>query len=148
MHVTWIASRSELAGPMSTVITVLTLLSDQSIWMLLAGFTKEGITFPSRHAQLALEKQVCQEANINPKDICYVEAHGTGTVAGDGQELDAINKWYGQAPGRTEPVLIGSVKSNMGHCEGASCLASTFSVFMSICISDQTGMCHDLSEQS
>ena len=52
-------------------------------------------------------------------------AHGTGTVAGDGQELDAINKWYGKAPGRTEPVLIGSVKSNMGHCEGASCLAST-----------------------
>ena len=90
-----------------------------------AGFTKEGITFPSRHAQLALEKQVCNEANINPAEVCYVEAHGTGTVAGDGQELDAINKWYGLAPGRSEPVLIGSVKSNMGHCEGASCLAST-----------------------
>ena len=68
--------------------------------------------------------QVCNMAGINPAEISYVEAHGTGTVAGDGQEMDAINKWYGRAPGRTEPVLIGSVKSNMGHCEGASCLAS------------------------
>ena len=92
--------------------------------MVNAGFTKEGVTFPSRHAQLALEQQVCHEGKINPADICYVEAHGTGTVAGDGQELDAINKHYGLAPGRVGPVLIGSVKSNMGHCEGNSCLAS------------------------
>ena len=66
---------------------------------------------------------MCIQAGINPKDVVYVEAHGTGTVAGDGQELDAINKWYGQAEGRTQPLKIGSVKSNMGHCEGASCLA-------------------------
>ena len=46
------------------------------------GYTKEGITFPSRHAQLVLEQQVCQAADINPADITYVEAHGTGTVAG------------------------------------------------------------------
>lgn len=37
--------------------------------------------------------QVCLGADINPADITYVEAHGTGTVAGDGQELSAINKW-------------------------------------------------------
>ena len=62
--------------------------------------------------------QVCKMGDINPADVTFVEAHGTGTVAGDGQELDAINRWYGKAPGRTEPVQIGSVKSNMGHCEG------------------------------
>lgn len=66
---------------------------------------------------------MCNQAGVNPADVVYVEAHGTGTVAGDGQELDAINKWYGQAAGRKEPLLIGSVKSNMGHCEGASCIA-------------------------
>lgn len=92
--------------------------------LLLAGYTPEGITFPSRHAQYALSQQVCNEANINPADIVYVEAHGTGTVAGDGQELDSIDRWYGRAPGRTEPLKIGSVKSNMGHCEGGSGLAS------------------------
>ena len=61
---------------------------------------------------------------MNPAEIYYVEAHGTGTVAGDGQELDAINQWYGTAEGRQAPLWIGSVKSNMGHCEGCSCLAS------------------------
>ena len=46
-------------------------------------------------------------------------------VAGDGQELGALEGWYGQAGRRTEeePLLIGSVKSNMGHCEGCSGLA-------------------------
>ena len=46
-------------------------------------------------------------------------------VAGDGQELGALEAWYGQAGRRTEeePLLIGSVKSNMGHCEGCSGLA-------------------------
>ncbi len=46
-------------------------------------------------------------------------------VAGDGQELGALEAWYGREGGRTpeRPLLIGSVKSNMGHCEGCSGLA-------------------------
>ena len=60
---------------------------------------------------------------VDPATVVYIEAHGTGTVAGDGQELSAVDSWYGRAPGRKAPVLIGSVKSNMGHCEGASGLA-------------------------
>ena len=54
-----------------------------------------------------------------------MEAHGTGTVVGDAQELAAIDFMYGTGAGRTaeEPLLIGSVKSNMGHCEGCSGLA-------------------------
>jgi len=59
--------------------------------------------------------------------VGYVEAHGTGTVVGDGQELGAIDGWYGKAAGRGahSPLLLGSVKSNMGHCEGASGLAGS-----------------------
>ena len=59
----------------------------------------------------------------------YVEAHGTGTVVGDAQELAAIDRMYGAGAGRTAaaPLLIGSVKSNMGHCEGCSGLAGAFS---------------------
>ena len=55
----------------------------------------------------------------------YVEAHGTGTVVGDSQELSAIDGLYGAGAGHTpaDPLLIGSVKSNMGHCEGCSGLA-------------------------
>jgi fatty acid synthase, animal type len=69
--------------------------------------------------------QVCNAADIDPSDVVYVEAHGTGTVVGDAQELSAIDRLYGSGAGRTaqEPLLIGSVKSNMGHCEGASGLA-------------------------
>ena len=67
-------------------------------------------------------------AGVNPADVVYVEAHGTGTVAGDGQELAAIDNWYGRAPGREAPLLIGSVKSNMGHCEACSCLAGRCSI--------------------
>ena len=54
-----------------------------------------------------------------------MEAHGTGTVVGDSQELMAIDGLYGAGAGHTpeEPLLIGSVKSNMGHCEGCSGLA-------------------------
>ncbi len=67
--------------------------------------------------------QVCNMAKVNPAEVTYVEAHGTGTVAGDGQELDAIDRFYGRADNRAGPLLIGSVKSNMGHCEGCSCMA-------------------------
>ena len=71
--------------------------------------------------------QVCRAAGIDPRQVGYVEAHGTGTVVGDGQELGAIDAWYGKAAGRCKdsPLLIGSVKSNMGHCEGASGLAGS-----------------------
>ena len=69
--------------------------------------------------------QVCQAIGVDPSDIQFVEAHGTGTVVGDSQELSAIDGLYGAGAGHTieEPLLIGSVKSNMGHCEGCSGLA-------------------------
>lgn len=45
-------------------------------------------------------------------------------IAGDGQELGALTSWYGQRP-EDKPLMIGSVKSNMGHCEGCSGLSGT-----------------------
>ena len=68
---------------------------------------------------------MCTKAGLEPSAISYIEAHGTGTVAGDGQELGALEEWYGRSGNRTaeDPLLIGSVKSNMGHCEGCSGLA-------------------------
>lgn len=69
--------------------------------------------------------QVCEAAGIRREDLAYIEAHGTGTVAGDAQELAAIDRVYGKGAGRVAdaPLLLGSVKSNMGHCEGCSGLA-------------------------
>eukprot|EP00884_Botryococcus_braunii_P022876 jgi/Botrbrau1/9272/Bobra.180_1s0029.1 len=99
------------------------------------GYTKESITFPSTDAQKHLARQVCKQSGIHPSQIDYVEAHGTGTVAGDAQELASIDAVYGSGDaGRTAeaPLLIGSVKSNMGHCEGGSGLASILKVLLSI----------------
>ncbi|CAN8007233.1 unnamed protein product, partial [Ixodes pacificus] len=95
------------------------------------GFKDEGITFPSGRAQEVLLRDVYEEARVDPRSVSYVEAHGTGTKVGDPQELSAIsNVFCGE--GRKEPLLIGSVKSNMGHCEGASGICSFAKVILSM----------------
>ena len=96
-----------------------------------AGQRRMGCTLSCRKPHnkadglLCLGAQVCNANKISRSDITYVEAHGTGTVVGDAQELAAIDFMYGAGAGRTadSPLLIGSVKSNMGHCEGCSGLA-------------------------
>lgn len=86
------------------------------------GHKDEGITFPSYISQRNLMKEVVSEAKINPLDVVYVEAHGTGTMAGDPVETKSIANVY--CVGRTQPLLIGSVKTNLGHAEPASGLNS------------------------
>ncbi|CAN7944838.1 unnamed protein product, partial [Ixodes pacificus] len=90
-----------------------------------------GITFPSGRAQEALLRDVYEEARVDPCSVSYVEAHGTGTKVGDPQELSAISKVFCGA-GRKEPLLIGSVKSNMGHSEGACGISSLAKVILSM----------------
>ncbi len=79
-----------------------------------------GITFPSAPAQVALARRVYQQAGLNPLDTTYVEAHGTGTQAGDPVEATAIHDVFGRDKKTHPPLRIGSVKSNIGHLEGAS----------------------------
>lgn len=81
------------------------------------GHTPEGITFPSQKRQAELMQEVVQANNINAGMLEYIEAHGTGTVAGDGVEIAALDAMYGSAD---RAIKLGSVKSNMGHPEGAS----------------------------
>jgi acyl transferase domain-containing protein len=82
-----------------------------------------GITLPSRDAQEALMRSVYKGAGLNPLETSYVEAHGTGTPAGDPLEAAAISNVFG--PGRPidEPLIVGSIKTNVGHLEGASGVA-------------------------
>ena len=97
------------------------------------GHTTKGITFPSGQAQVSNMRAAFRRAKISPDSIAYVEAHGTGTTAGDNQELQGMSAlFYGDdhdpdtPEGRAEhrSIPIGSVKSCMGHAEGASGLAS------------------------
>lgn len=77
-----------------------------------------GLTFPSGDDQKRLMLVVYKECNVNPNEVIYVEAHGTGTKAGDPEEVNAITDMF--CKDRKTPLLIGSVKSNLGHAEPAS----------------------------
>ncbi|WP_290702999.1 type I polyketide synthase [Amphritea sp.] len=83
---------------------------------------KSGITIPSCHSQARLMEQTCLKAGITADDIDYLEAHGTGTPVGDPIETLAIGNALGKK--RKFPLPIGSVKSNLGHLEPASGVAS------------------------
>lgn len=82
------------------------------------GFTEQGITFPSSVMQRVLLKDFYEECKVPTTSLAFIEAHGTGTKVGDPEELNAIESIF--CPGRTEPLKIGSVKSNIGHAEAAS----------------------------
>jgi phthiocerol/phenolphthiocerol synthesis type-I polyketide synthase C len=84
---------------------------------------KSGLTVPSSAAQSALLEEVYARANIAPDDIDYIEAHGTGTAVGDPIETHALGAAIGKRRREHHPLLIGSVKSNMGHLEAASGVA-------------------------
>ncbi|CAD6587369.1 MAG: hypothetical protein ASARMPREDX12_002825 [Alectoria sarmentosa] len=82
---------------------------------------KDGITMPNSKAQENLIRKTYKNAGLSTNDTQYFEAHGTGTQAGDPRETRAIGAVF--APNRPEPLHVGSVKTNIGHLEGASGLA-------------------------
>jgi len=84
---------------------------------------KSGLTVPSADAQAALLRQAYADARIEPHEIDYIEAHGTGTAVGDPIETRALGHALGVRRPKEEPLLIGSVKSNIGHLEAAAGVA-------------------------
>ena len=84
---------------------------------------KSGLTVPSSQAQADLLRHAYNKAGIDPSAIDYIEAHGTGTAVGDPIETRALGEALGQRRPTAKPLLIGSVKSNMGHLEAASGVA-------------------------
>ena len=82
-----------------------------------------GITMPSSEAQEALIRKVYEAAGLDPAQTGYVEAHGTGTPAGDPLEASALSNVFGAGRSSSRPLFVGSVKTNIGHLEGASGLA-------------------------
>ncbi|KAI4086904.1 MAG: hypothetical protein LQ344_007169 [Seirophora lacunosa] len=82
--------------------------------------TAHSITHPHGDTQIALLRQLLHRTQIDPATIGVVEAHGTGTQAGDTRELASLSTVF--SPGRTarNPLLVSSIKGNIGHCEAAS----------------------------
>ncbi len=89
-----------------------------------------GMSLPSAESQRQLLEQVYGDFRVDPADLGFVEAHGTGTRVGDPIEADALGK--GLAQKRTQPLPIGSVKSNVGHLEPVSGLAGLLKSIMAL----------------
>ncbi|WP_435612300.1 type I polyketide synthase, partial [Streptomyces sp. bgisy159] len=85
--------------------------------------TGTSITTPDADAQAAVLRAAVQRAGLAPADIGYVELHGTGTRVGDPVEATALGAVLGTAEGRRTPLAVGSVKTNIGHLEGAAGIA-------------------------
>ena len=88
-----------------------------------------GLTAPNGTAQVGVMKQALQDAGVKASEVTYIETHGTGTKLGDPQEVNAINQVYGK---RNQSLLLGAVKTNVGHLESAAGIASFIKVVLSI----------------
>jgi acyl transferase domain-containing protein/surfactin synthase thioesterase subunit len=82
-----------------------------------------GLTVPNGSAQQALIRATLARAGVLPSEVGYFEAHGTGTALGDPIEFQAMTDVFGDDPLRKAPLQVGSVKSNIGHLEGAAGVA-------------------------
>jgi acyl transferase domain-containing protein/acyl carrier protein len=76
-----------------------------------------GLSVPNGTAQTAVMGLALAAAALRPADIQYVEAHGTGTPLGDPIEMGAINDVFEHSHTKDAPLLVGSVKTNLGHME-------------------------------
>ncbi|KAL6364437.1 hypothetical protein LRP88_01838 [Fusarium phalaenopsidis] len=83
-----------------------------------------GISTPNGEAQERLMRDVYARAGINPEDVGFIEAHGTGTKVGDPIEVGALSRVFGNGRTKRFPLYVGSVKTNVGHLENASGIAS------------------------
>jgi acyl transferase domain-containing protein/SAM-dependent methyltransferase/acyl carrier protein len=91
-----------------------------------------GLTVPNGPAQEAVIRSALADAQVEAADIGYVEAHGTGTSLGDPIEVRALGRALGLGRQPDNPVLIGSVKTNIGHLESAAGIAGVIKVILSL----------------
>jgi phthiocerol/phenolphthiocerol synthesis type-I polyketide synthase C len=90
-----------------------------------------GVTVPNGPAQQALLRNALTSSKLKAADIDYVEAHGTGTPLGDPIELDSLSKVFSHRE-NSHPLVIGSVKTNLGHLEAAAGVAGLMKAVLAI----------------
>ncbi|WP_420536816.1 SDR family NAD(P)-dependent oxidoreductase [Legionella steelei] len=87
-----------------------------------------GMAAPNIEAQIAMHQSVLKQAHLAASDIDYIETHGTGTVVGDSVEFNAIQHIHQGQHDNDKPLIIGALKSNLGHTISSSGIASLIKV--------------------
>ncbi|MFF5713642.1 amino acid adenylation domain-containing protein [Streptomyces sp. NPDC012756] len=101
-----------------------------------------GFSAPNGPAQQRLIHQALENARLTPADIDLVEAHGTGTTLGDPIEAQALLATYGQDRPEGRPLLLGALKSNIGHTQAASGVLGVMKTVLSIRHGEVPGLVH------
>ncbi len=91
-----------------------------------------GLFAPNGVAQEALMRAALANARLEPGDISYVEAHGPGTPLGDPIEMASIAEVFGQSHSLQDPILVGSIKTNIGHMEAAAGIGGVLKTVLQI----------------
>ena len=90
-----------------------------------------GLTAPSKLAQAAVIQQALTASRLTPADVDYVETHGTGTALGDPIEVGALEQVFADSQ-RTESIVLGALKTNIGHAEAAAGMAGLIKAVLAI----------------
>ena len=91
-----------------------------------------GLMAPNPAAQMAVLRSAYANAGVSPRDVDFVEAHGTGTLLGDPIEARALGTVLGRGRGVEQPLLLGAVKSNLGHLEAAAGIAGFLKAVLAV----------------
>ncbi len=91
-----------------------------------------GLTVPNELAQERVIRQALQNATVSPSRVGYVETHGTGTALGDPIEVGALGAVFGKDRDPRDPLVIGSVKTNLGHLEAAAGIVGLIKVVLAL----------------
>ncbi len=90
-----------------------------------------GISLPSADGQALVIRKAMAKAGLQPDEITYIECHGTGTKVGDAIEVEALDRVFARGA-QDPPLLIGAVKSSVGHSEAASGISSIIKSIMAL----------------